>query len=97
MGWHGRPTVPAPTVVSVPGLHPVLVAVVDLVEGRDVPPVHVLAVVVDRVELVGLHAVGALAAVHEVHLAVANAEAVVAVPAAELVAIRVADRLDVEA
>ena len=44
-----------------------------------------------------MHVVAALAAVHEVDLAVADAEAVAAVPAAQLVAVRVADELHVEA
>src|SRR5215213_7875925 len=73
-------------------LGPVLLAVLDLVERGDVAAVDPLAVVVHLVELVGDHAVAALAAVHEVHLAVADEEEVAAISAAQLVALEISDR-----
>src|SRR4051812_36421587 len=59
-------------------LRAVLLLVVDLVERRHVAAQHALAVVVDLVELVGEDGVAALAAVHDVDLAVAHSEAVAA-------------------
>src|SRR5215210_2955440 len=72
-------------------LRPVLLAVLDLVERRHVAADDPLAVVVHLVELVRDYSVVSVAAVHEVDLAVAHVEAIAARPAAELVAVGIAD------
>src|ERR671925_268726 len=69
----------------------VLLLVLNLVERGDVAPLEPLAVGIDLVELVGQHPVAAAAAVDPVDLAVADEEAVVALAAREVVAVRIAD------
>src|SRR5215213_1780715 len=64
-------------------LRAVLLVVLDLVERGDVAADDPLAVGVHLVELVGDHAVAALAAMHEIHLAVAHEEEVAAARAGE--------------
>src|SRR5829696_10127775 len=85
--WAGTARRPYQPRLSLRGiLGTVLRVVLDLAQRRDVAPVDVLAVGVDRIELVGPYAVDPVAAVDDVDLAITPPEPIRAVASGQLVA-----------